>query len=197
MLSALSKILATLLLLSILCLAAAAQHSAYTLEGYVTDYDTELPLPGATIYIKGLAKGTTSNEHGFYTLSAPAGKYVVTFSFIGYQSDSVRVDLQKTTHIKIRLKPVSTTISEITVSAQKDDEKLTQTETGLISIQKKDIENLPYLLGEIDPVRIIQLMPGIHTSGEGSTGFYVRGGAVDQNLMVLDHSTVYNPSHLL
>lgn len=195
MLSALLKIPAVLLF-SVLCLTAAAQQSVCTLEGYVTDHDNGSPLPGATIYIKTLAKGTTTNEQGFYTLSVPAGKHVVTFSFVGYESDSVTVDLQKATQITSRLKPVSTTISEVTISAQKEDEKLTQTETGLITLQKKDIENLPYLLGEIDPVRIIQLMPGIHTSGEGSTGFYVRGGAVDQNLMVLDHSTVYNPSHL-
>ncbi|HEY9049666.1 MAG TPA: TonB-dependent receptor, partial [Ohtaekwangia sp.] len=184
------------MLLVMLCFSAAAQDSLYTLNGYVYDRDTSTPLPGATVYIASLVKGVTTNEQGYYTLHAPAGNYQVTFSFIGYERDSVMIDLSRSVTYSIRLRPSATTIAEVTVSAQKEDEKLKQTETGHISIQKKDIESLPYLLGEIDPVRILQLMPGVQTAGEGSTGFYVRGGAIDQNLMMLDNTTIYNPSHL-
>jgi len=139
---------------------------------------------------------TVAKDDGSFQIEIQQGKHQVMFSFIGYLSDSIIVDTDHLTAVTIKLKSVVTTLDSVTVSGISDDEKLTETETGYVLIKKKDIENLPYLLGEIDPVRIIQLMPGIQTAGEGSTGYYVRGGAIDQNLMLLDNATVYNPSHL-
>jgi hypothetical protein len=188
----------TFLLLLFLVLATTplcAQTTSARLSGFVYD-EAGNPLPGATVRIHRLGKATTAGERGQYALDIQAGTYYVTFSFIGYDRDSVQLAMTDAHTYTMRLKAAATTMEEVTVSARPADDHVTQTETGLVTLQKKDLENLPYLLGELDPIRIIQLMPGIQTSGEGSTGFYVRGGAVDQNLMQLDHTTVYNPSHL-
>lgn len=186
-----------LLLLSLALTAPAlyAQTSTVRLSGFVYD-DAGSPLPGATVRIHRLGNATTAGERGQYELDIPVGTYSVAFSFIGYDRDSVQLNITGPHTYTMRLKAAATTMEEVTVLSRPTDERVTQTETGLVTLQKKDLENLPYLLGELDPIRIIQLMPGIQTSGEGSTGFYVRGGAVDQNLMQLDHTTVYNPSHL-
>lgn len=187
------KVAFTLVLLLLALLAQAQDH---LLSGYVHDAVTGSPLPGCTLFIQTLNKGAATDTAGFFQLAVPSGRFQVVFSFVGYKRDTVTVNVQASQSLAIKLKPESTTLSEVVVADKAADEAVTQTETGLISLQRKDIEKLPYLLGEVDPIRILQLMPGVQTSGEGSTGFYVRGGAVDQNLMLLDHSTVYNPSHL-
>ncbi len=161
------------------CLSASAREVNYNLSGYALDSLTNSPLPGTSVFIKELSAGTVADEKGYYSLSVLPGSYRVTFSFIGYHTDSVTIRIQTDVSHTVKLNP-SALLTELVVTAQKSDEKLTQTETGLIVIQKSDLEKMPYLLGEIDPVRMIQMMPGVHTAGEGSTGFYVRGGAVDQ-----------------
>jgi hypothetical protein len=173
-----------------------AQEPCCIIQGTVYDATSGTTLTGAGIHISGTSKGTTTDSLGRYSFRVDPGIHTLVFSFIGFQSDTLTIDPQQQVTHSIRLKPAVTTIQEITVSGQNAREKITQTETGLISITRKDIDRLPYLLGEVDPIRIIQLMPGIQTAGEGSTGFYVRGGALDQNLMMLDHATIYNPSHM-
>jgi len=177
-------------------LATAGWAQDNTLSGHVHDANTGSPLPGCTLFIHALNKGTATDTAGFFQLAVPPGRYQVVFSFVGYRHDTVSVEVQASRILDIKLRPETTTLTEVVVAEKAADDAVTQTETGLISLQRKDIEKLPYLLGEVDPIRILQLMPGVQTSGEGSTGFYVRGGAVDQNLMLLDHATVYNPSHL-
>lgn len=195
MLSACLRLIASILLTLTLG-NVLAQLPGSILNGYVLDNTTNTPLPGATVFIKELSQGATTDDKGHYKLDLAPGTYHVKFSFIGYEADSTIVTAGVHTAHTVRLKPASIVINEVTVTAEKADANLTKTETGMIVIQKDDLEKMPYLLGEVDPVRMIQLTPGIHTSGEGSTGFYVRGGAVDQNLMTLDNSTIYNPSHL-
>ncbi len=180
----------------LLSLALLARAQDDMLSGYVYDATTGSPLPGCTLFIQTLSKGTATDASGFFQLPIPRGHYQVVFSFVGYKGDTVTINVQASQSLSVRLEPETTTLSEVVVAEKVADEAVTQTETGLVSLQRKDIEKLPYLLGEVDPIRILQLMPGVQTSAEGSTGFYVRGGAVDQNLMLLDHSTVYNPSHL-
>lgn len=183
-------------LLALNSLASQAQDTCCSIQGSVQDATSGVALTGASIHISGSTKGTSTDSLGRYTLRVDPGTYTLVFSFIGFHSDTLSIDArQQTAHI-INLKPAATTMQEVTVSGQDAREKITQTETGLITIRREDIERLPYLLGEVDPIRIIQLMPGIQTAGEGSTGFYVRGGALDQNLMMLDHATIYNPSHM-
>lgn len=168
----------------------------FILSGHITETKSNKPLPGCTVFVESVGKGTSADPEGFYSLTLPTGRYEVIFSFMGYGRATHQIDLQSSQSLDVSLIPETTTLSEVQVTSSHPDESLTSTETGHILIQKKDIDKLPYLLGEVDPIRMLQLMPGVQTSGEGSTGFYVRGGAVDQNLMLLDHSTVYNPSHL-
>ena len=186
------------LLLLLLCNGryAVAQSACCTLQGNLYDAATGTPLTGATVYIPATTQGTTTDSNGRYTLTTERGTHTVIYSFIGYHSDTVTLTLQQPVTHTVKLQPVLTSIQEVTVSGQTATDRLNQTETGLITIRREDIERLPYLLGEADPIRIIQLMPGVQTAGEGNTGFYVRGGALDQNLMMLDHATVYNPSHM-
>ena len=178
-------------------ISTTAQTPCCTLQGTLQDATTSTPLTGATVFVVNTTRGTTTDTNGHYTLALERGTYTVIYSFIGYYSDTVTLTLQQPVTHAIKLRPVLTTIQEVTVSDERTAaERLNQTETGLITIHREDMEHLPYLLGEADPIRLIQLMPGIQSAGEGSTGFYVRGGALDQNLMMLDHSTVYNPSHM-
>jgi hypothetical protein len=147
-------------------------------------------------FIKELGAGAMVDEKGNYKLEVPHGEYAITFSFVGYENQTFNLTADRPLVLDVRLKSLTSVIDEVVISDRKPEDKITETETGLISFTKKELETLPYLMGEMDPVRIIQLMPGVHTAGEGNTGFYVRGGAVDQNLMMLDQSIVYNPSHL-
>lgn len=180
---------------------AANSHSGfaqdqYMLDGYIHDAETGQSLPGASVFIESLSRGTVVNENGYYQLMVPRGNYTLIFSFMGYERTTREAVIERAQSINIKLKPLVTTMQTVIISDSNPEEKITQTETGLITLSKKELETLPYLLGESDPIRIIQLMPGVQTAGEGSTGFYVRGGAVDQNLILLDNSIVYNPSHL-
>lgn len=184
------------LFLLLTALSVQAQTTCCTLEGVITDAATGTALTGANVYIPGTTRGTTADSLGRYALHVDAGRHTLVFSFIGFYSDTLVINAPQQALYNVKLKPVLTTIEAVTVSGQSAADKITQTETGLISIRREEIERLPYLLGEVDPIRILQLMPGIQTAGEGSTGFYVRGGALDQNLMMLDHATIYNPSHM-
>jgi hypothetical protein len=172
-------------------------HAQSTLKvnGSVSD-DSGTPLPGASIAILPGSALYATDDMGHFVAELAAGPHTIIASFVGHANDTTKLNLTGPVTLTIRLKPLSTVMDEVTVTDKKEDEQITRTETGLIQIGKKDLEAMPFLLGEIDPVRMIQLMPGIHTSGEGSTGFYVRGGAIDQNLMLLDNTVVYNPSHL-
>jgi hypothetical protein len=178
------------------CLGIPSWAQQALLSGQVSDATTGTTLPGCTIFVKHLNKGTTSRTDGTFQLPVPAGKHTVIFSFVGYTPDTIVVSVHEALTLNVKLFTLSTLLSEVVVADVAPDAALTSTESGHITLTRKEIERLPYLLGEVDPIRLLQLMPGVHTSGEGSTGFYVRGGAVDQNLLLLDNATVYNPSHL-
>ena len=166
------------------------------IEGSVYDSATSKPLWGATVFIKELNQGVVVTESGNYRITVPPGIYQLAFSFVGYSSRIVTVVADRSTTVNMALPSPASLIQEVVVTDSRAEEKITQTETGHVTLTKKELESLPYLMGEIDPIRAIQLLPGVHTAGEGNTGFYVRGGAVDQNLVMLDNSIVYNPSHL-
>ena len=175
--------------------SAYAQNTEVKLDGFIQDEQGK-SLPGATILISPPFKGITTNEEGYFSTLLVPGQYTITFSFIGFSSDTLAINLMASQTIVRKLKSSTTLIDEVLITENSADQQILQTETGHIHIKKEEFENIPFLLGEIDPVRMIQLMPGIHTAGEGSTGFYVRGGAVDQNMMFLDNTVIYNPSHL-
>ncbi len=189
-----------------LCLAvcgvAVAQRTAdarYTLSGYIRDSASAEALLGATVYVQELKSGTTANNYGFYSLTLPAGRYTVVFSYIGFSSRTLTVDLQRNTVLNPELGQEGLQVQEVVVSAarQEREESVKSVQMSLQKMSAREIKAIPPLLGEVDLVRAVQLLPGVSTVGEGASGFNVRGGLVDHNLILLDEAPVYNSSHLL
>ncbi|MCF8371676.1 MAG: TonB-dependent receptor [Bacteroidales bacterium] len=170
----------------------------YTISGYVKDAKTGEELIGATIFIKELsATGTSSNAYGFFSITIPEGSYTIIAQFIGYEPNSIIVELNQNTKLNFILGEKDTQIGEVIIAGDRKDVNITQTQMGIEKLRIKEIKNIPVLFGEKDILKTIQLMPGVKSAGEGNSGFYVRGGAADQNLILLDEATVYNASHLL
>jgi hypothetical protein len=168
-----------------------------TISGFIRDGKTGETLNGAVIYPKENPKtGITSNSYGYFSLSLPEGKYSLQAQFMGYKTKNIPVDLKENIQISIELEEESISLKEITITGEKSNNNVVRSE--LISkINVREIQNIPVILGEKDILKTIQLLPGVTPAGEGNAGFYVRGGGVDQNLILLDEAPVYNPSHLL
>ncbi len=178
-------------------LVAQEKNKDATLSGYVKDFENGEALIGATVYIQSLQLGVSTNIYGFYSLSVPKGKYKVTISYLGYISYSEEVSIENDLVRAIELKPNSIQIKTVTVSGESRDENVKNTEMGAIKMDMKTIKKLPSFMGENDVLRTVQMLPGVQSGGEATTGFFVRGGNSDQNLILLDDAPVYNPSHLL
>ncbi len=188
---------AVLIILLILPFCLLGQ-TRYTVSGTIRDKKTGEVLIGATVGLLELPRsGISSNSYGFYSVSAAPGHYTLIVSFTGYQSDSIQVELDKDIRLRVEISPVGTQLEEVVVSAQKRNENVSRPLMGVQKLSTSDIKNVPVLFGEKDVLKTIQLLPGIQSAGDGNAGFYVRGGAADQNLILLDEATVYNPSHLL
>ncbi len=167
------------------------------LSGYIKDSANGEVLIGATVYISELKTGGISNPYGYYSISAPPAKYEVTFSYIGYDSQTIQVDLTSNQKQNILLKENSRDIGEVTVSAEKRDNNVESIAMSMEKMQVKLVKKLPSFFGEVDVLKSITLLPGIQSGGEGSSGLYVRGGGPDENLLLLDEAPVYNASHLM
>ena len=168
-----------------------------SLSGTITDEQTGETLIGATVKITELPKvGTTTNSYGFYSLTLPVGTYTVNVSFVGYKTVSQKVELSSNQKLNIQVGN-GENLKEVVITERKADENITQTQMGVEKLDVKSINNIPVLFGEKDILKTIQLLPGIKSAGEGQSGFFVRGGSADQNLILLDEAVVYNASHLL
>jgi hypothetical protein len=168
----------------------------FTLSGYLKDASNGEELIGASVYVKELANGANTNLYGFYSLSLPSGTYTVTFSYLGFTSQTKVIDLRKNLTLNIELQAENIQLEEVVVSSERINQVET-TEMSVTRVNMVEIKKMPQLLGEVDVIRSIQLLPGVTTVGEGATGFNVRGGSIDQNLILLDEAPVYNASHLL
>jgi len=169
----------------------------FTLSGYLRDATSGEALIYATIYPEALKTGVSTNEYGFFSIALPAGKYDIIFSYIGYQTLKKELAFDKNLHENISLSPSETKIEEITVVGHHKEDIIRQNEIGTVRLDVKELSIIPVLFGEQDILKSIQLMPGVSPVGEGNSGFYVRGGNPDQNLILLDDAPVFNPSHLL
>ena len=170
----------------------------YTLSGTVKDLSNGEDLIGLTIFVKELpGTGTVSNVYGFYSLTLPKGEYTIQYSFVGYQTQEYKINFNQNNKKNVELEESANQLEVFEVSAEKEDENIRSTEMSVTKIDMKEIESIPVLFGERDIMKTIQLMPGVATGGEGSAGFFVRGGSSDQNLILLDEAPVYNASHLL
>ncbi len=174
-----------------------AAQEKYTISGEVTDVETGEALIGVTIYTADKTTGTMTNTYGFYSLTLPAGEQTVLFSFVGYQTQERTVQLKSDTSFKIALQTNETALNEVIVKAEKKDKNITSTQMAGEKLDMKTIDKLPVLFGERDVLKTIQLLPGISTVSEGGNGYSVRGGSIDQNLILLDEAPVYSASHLM
>ena len=172
-------------------------QNRFTLSGEITDSETGEDLVGATVYMAGTSLGGVSNSYGFYSLTVPGGKQELVCSYIGYEEFRVAIELKNDRRLNISLMPKSTQLEEVVVSAERADKNLSSVEIGVEKLEVSSISKSPVLLGEKYVLKTRQLLPGISTISEGSAGFSVRGGSVDQNLILLDESPVYSASHLL
>ena len=189
------KNILTLLLLLISVGAAKAQKN-YTISGYVKDSTNNETLINANINTTELRKAVPTNAYGFFSLTLAAGEHVITVSFTGYTTRQLNINLQQNEQLNILLQPKKSTNEAVTVYAKRKDANVKNTQMGTVTLATSKVKLLPSLLGEVDILRAIQLMPGVRNSGEGNSGFYVRGGGPDQNLIILDDAVVYNTGHL-
>lgn len=153
-------------------------------------------LIGANIFIKEISNGTITNNYGFYSITVPAGEYTVMCSFIGYNEYSKKIKLDKDLKNNISLSEKIYTTKEVVISGERPEDNVESTQMGAVRLPVESIKRLPALMGEVDIMKTIQLLPGVQSGGEGNSGFYVRGGGPDQNLILLDEAVVYNASHL-
>jgi len=183
----------------IICLSITnlQAQEKFTISGYIKDASTGEELIGATTHIKELIKGGITNVYGFYSVTIPKGKYNVEYSFIGYETQKVVIDLTQSIKKNIELSPIATSLEEVVVSAEAIDKNVKSAEMSVVEITLKEIKTIPILFGEQDILKTLQLMPGVKSAGEGNSGFYVRGGGPDQNLILLDEAPVYNAAHLM
>jgi len=184
-------------LFSILSFRSYGQQK-YSVNGTIRDKKTGEVLIGATVnFLEIPRSGITSNSYGFYSITALPGNYTLIVSLTGYEPDTLKIGLHKNILLSVELGAENTQLATIFVNATKRNENVTR---PLMSVQKlttREIRNIPVLFGEKDVLKTIQLLPGIQFAGDGNSGFFVRGGGADQNLILLDEAIVYNPSHLL
>ncbi len=165
----------------------------YTISGFVSDQNNGENIIGVNIFCKDLKQGVVSNTYGFYSLTLPKGNHEISFSYIGYETQIYNISLIKDLEKNIAFQISSFSVGEIQVQGKANIIK--QTQSSVIEVPIQQIRTIPALLGEVDIIKAIQLLPGVQSS-EGTSGFYVRGGGPDQNLILLDGVPVYNASHL-
>ena len=168
----------------------------FTVSGYVRDLSTGETLIGANISVKGGSRGVASNQYGFYSITLNAGEYVLVTSYINYRAQLINLSLKKDTSLNIDLIAGVNLSQEVIVTSRKRDNNVKMAQMGKISLPIEQIKSVPAFLGEVDLLKVVQLLPGVRNAGEGSAGIYVRGGGPDQNLIMLDDAVVYNTGHL-
>ncbi len=168
----------------------------YSISGYVKDAKNGEALIGALVYKKETQTGVSTNEYGFYSLTLPEGKHTLLISFVGYANIQQEIDLTKNITLNFEPKEQGRDLQEVEITAEAADKNVKSMEMSVAKIDIKQIQKMPALLGEVDVIKTIQLLPGVTTVGEGASGFNVRGGNIDQNLVLLDEAPVYNSSHL-
>ena len=189
----------SVLIFYLLCcytLNAVAQQKYYAVSGHIKSEMRE-SLLGATVYVTELKTGVATDENGYYTINLPEGTYTFTITYIGFLSQTQKVQVKGKTKLDIKLASAAVEEKEVIITGSRTDKNVTSTEVSRIELSSEKIKSLPVIFGEPDVLKAITLLPGIKSGGEGSTGFYVRGGGPDQNLIMMDEAVIYNPSHLL
>lgn len=169
----------------------------YTVSGTITDESSGETLLGATVFLEGTSIGTITNEYGFFSLTAAAGGYNLIISYVGFGTIRKELVLTNNQQINLVLKASSSELDEVVITIKdKEQMSISSPQMSVNNLKAKTIKQIPVVLGEVDVLKSLQLLPGVSNSGEGTAGFNVRGGAADQNLVLLDEAIIYNASHL-
>ena len=189
------------LLLVFICFALGtnAQVTKHTISGTVKDAKNGEELIGVSVIVTELKTGVATNAYGYYSLNLPAGKYNVSFSYVGFSTKSQLVDITNSSvKLNVELAENKQELKEATVTDDKPTAaNVESTKMSVVKMDIKEVKKIPILLGEVDVIKAIQLLPGIQAAGDGNTLFIVRGGNTDHNLVQLDEAVVYNPSHVV
>lgn len=170
----------------------------YTTSGIIKDRSNGETLFGATVFLKGTTIGVTTNEYGFYSITAPKGNYTIIVSYVGYIEKGQEVVFDKNQKIDFEISEDAMQLEEVVIMSEESEQlNIRKPQMSVSKVKLSTIKKIPVVLGEVDIIKSIQLLPGVTNNGEGSSGFNVRGGAVDQNLVLLDEAIIYNTSHLL
>ena len=169
---------------------------SYTLSGSITAADTQETLLGVTVYAQSTTLGTLTNNYGVYSLTLPQGDYRIVYQNLGFETTVVDITLKSDQTLNVSLKPQLEELDEVVVTEDVERIRLRAPEMSVNRLSAKSIKQTPVVLGESDILKVIQLLPGVTSAGEGASGFNVRGGGADQNLILLDEATVFNSSHL-
>ncbi|MEM1002707.1 MAG: TonB-dependent receptor, partial [Bacteroidota bacterium] len=178
------------------CALATAQTS-YTISGTITDRNNGETLFGASVFLTGTTIGGITNEYGFYSITAPEGEYVLNVSYIGYTNVNININLNQDINQDVEITEFSTELDEVVVTAEEPERAILQKpEMSVVKMNVGTVKKMPVVLGEVDILKSLQMLPGVTNNGEGTGGFHVRGGAQDQNLVLLDEAIIYNTSHM-
>ena len=174
-----------------------AQVKTFSVSGYVRDAETGEPLQQAVVFLEDHKTGVATDGVGFYSLTVSAGKHTIFCSYFGYVTEEVPIEAEKAVRLNFELKTDQTELDAATVFSRSKREEIRLPQMGLQRVDASIVGKMPTLMGEPDIIRVIQMMPGVQSPGEGSTGFSVRGGGLDQNLVLVDGAPVYTSGHFL
>jgi hypothetical protein len=189
----------TALILTLLLTASQLfAQQKFTWKGYVKDSLTGETLINASVLVSNENRGVATNQYGYFSVTLPAGNYKLIFSFVGYTPKEIDADFSKDISQDILLVPTAATMQDVvvTTAAQKRLNNVKSAQMGQVDLSINTVKSLPAFMGETDILKTLQLLPGVRNAGEGNSGFYVRGGGPDQNLILLDEAVVYNTGHL-
>ncbi len=181
-------------------LLSAALQTLYaqrrTISGTIRDHKNGEVLIGANVMVKSLSVGVATNMYGFYSLSLDPGKYTLQYTYVGYVTYEKEIDLATNVTFNIEIEEESQEIKEVVILSKKKNDNIESVKMSNMALSSKVIGKIPAMMGEVDVIKALTLMPGVKQTGESSSGLSIRGGTRDQNLILLDEATVYNASHL-
>ncbi|MBF6640981.1 TonB-dependent receptor [Flavobacterium sp. J49] len=168
----------------------------FTLSGLVSDGKNKETLIGVSLYITETKTSLTTNEYGFYSITLPKGNYTLSISYVGYQTLQEKIELAKDTKRNFLITETSQQLDEVVIVQNNKRIDIRKPEMSVNKLTIQEIKEMPVIFGEVDVIKSILTLPGVTNAGEGQSGFNVRGGGADQNLVLLDEATIYNSSHL-
>ncbi len=183
--------------LLLVLLGCRAYSQDFKVSGYIKDAVTGQTIPGVSVYTDESQQGASTDVNGFYSFTLPAGNYHLHVSLLSYRDTIIPIKVSANIRMNVSIASSAVNAQEVKVTADRPDKNVTSSQMGAIKLETKDLKTIPVFFGEPDILKVIQLLPGVMSGGDANTGFYVRGGGPDENLVLLDGATVYNAGHLL